>query len=73
MRQWCRDVLGPGLLKLGLITDAKSSAQIDMWAPHGTTHGIGIDVHDPLGQTFAVGSAFTVEPGLYIRPDQAPK
>jgi len=69
MRQVCRSAFGPGLLRLGLITDATSSQQIDMWFPHGPTHGIGVDVHDPLGQTFAVGNAFTIEPGLYIRQD----
>jgi Xaa-Pro aminopeptidase len=69
MRQVCRTAFGSGLARLGLITDASSNAQIDMWFPHGPTHGIGIDVHDPLGQTFAVGNAFTIEPGLYIRQD----
>lgn len=69
MRQVCRSVFGPGLLKLGLITDAASTAQIDMWFPHGPTHGIGVDVHDPLGPAFVSGNAFTIEPGLYIRSD----
>jgi Xaa-Pro aminopeptidase len=64
----CRAVFGPGLLKLGLITDATNSAQIGWWFPHGASHGIGYDVHDPL-QVLAVGSAFTIEPGLYIRQD----
>lgn len=64
----CRNVFGPGLLKLGLITDATSAAQIGWWFPHGASHGIGYDVHDPL-QLLAVGTAFTIEPGLYIRQD----
>jgi len=55
-----------GLLKLGLITDA---SQLSTWLPHGPVHGIGIDVHDPLGATFAAGSAFVIEPGLYFRED----
>lgn len=39
---------------------------------HGTGHGIGLDVHEPIlldtggGEVFA-GEAFTVEPGLYGR------
>jgi Xaa-Pro aminopeptidase len=65
-------VLGPGLLKLGLVTDPAAStgdsSQIAWWAPHSPTHGIGIDVHDPLG-ALDPGAAFVVEPGLYIRPD----
>ena len=35
-----------------------------------------MDVHDPLGQQLAAGSAFVIEPGLYIREavlDQLPK
>jgi Xaa-Pro aminopeptidase len=54
-----------GLLKLGLITDV---SQIGTWLPHGPIHGIGIDVHDPLG-TLVPGSAFVLEPGLYFRED----
>jgi Xaa-Pro aminopeptidase len=44
-----------------------------LFAIHGITHGIGLAVHDPLQayygeRTFAVGDAFTIEPGLYIAP-----
>ena len=43
--------------------------------PHGTSHWLGLDVHDPCpyrdrdGQpiTLAPGMVFTVEPGLYFR------
>jgi Xaa-Pro aminopeptidase len=67
-----RTVLGEGLLMLGLITDPAAakgeSAQIGFWFPHGPTHGIGIDVHDPLGR-LDPGAAFVIEPGVYIRPD----
>jgi Xaa-Pro aminopeptidase len=63
---------GEGLFKLGLITESAPGpardAQVGRWFPHGPTHGIGVDVHDPLG-AFAPGSAFTIEPGLYIRQD----
>jgi Xaa-Pro aminopeptidase len=69
--QACRAVFTEGLLKLGLITDSTpgpaQSAQVSRWATHGPTHGIGVDVHDPLGQTLVAGSAFVIEPGLYIR------
>ena len=78
--QACRSVFATGLLKLGLITEATpgsaQNAQVSRWFTHGPTHGIGIDVHDPLGQTLVVGSAFVIEPGLYIRQaalDELPK
>jgi Xaa-Pro aminopeptidase len=67
-----RGVLGPGLLELGLVTDPAAAKgegpQISWWAPHSPTHGIGVDVHDPL-LTLDPGAAFVVEPGLYFRPD----
>lgn len=36
--------------------------------PHAISHGLGIDVHDALGQTreFGAGMVLTVEPGIYI-------
>lgn len=78
--QACRLVFAQGLLKLGLITEAQpgdaQNAQVRRWFTHGPVHGIGIDVHDPLGQQLAVGSAFVIEPGLYIREavlEQLPK
>jgi len=60
-----RAACAQGLLKLGLITDA---SQVGTWLPHGPIHGIGIDVHDPLGN-LVPGSAFVIEPGLYFRED----
>ncbi|MCA9193727.1 MAG: aminopeptidase P family protein [Planctomycetales bacterium] len=40
--------------------------------PHGTGHGIGLEVHEPIllddnGGTILAGEALTVEPGLYSR------
>ena len=57
-----------GLLRLGLITDA-SGEQYRTWFTHGTSHYIGIDVHD-VGDNkrpLEAGMTFTIEPGLYIR------
>ena len=38
---------------------------------HGLGHGIGLNVHDPdqcsATGTIDVGSAFTLEPGIYVR------
>jgi Xaa-Pro aminopeptidase len=71
------EVLKEGMLKLGLITDA-ASQQYAMWYTHGTSHFIGLDVHDVGGRTDVLqpGMTFTIEPGLYIRQsvlDQLPR
>jgi Xaa-Pro aminopeptidase len=37
---------------------------------HGLGHGIGLEVHDPDQydrERIATGSAFTIEPGIYVR------
>jgi Xaa-Pro aminopeptidase len=41
------------------------------WMIHGISHGLGLAVHDPAqfyygDRKFAVGDAFTIEPGIYI-------
>jgi Xaa-Pro aminopeptidase len=68
-----REVFAVGLEQLGLVVPGSAglpvSAQVSLWFPHGPTHGIGIDVHDPLG-ALDPGAAFVIEPGLYIRPDR---
>lgn len=49
--------------------------QVWLYAPHGYGgHGIGLDVHDPAqyygrNGSFGIGDVFTVEPGIYIEPD----
>jgi Xaa-Pro aminopeptidase len=62
------EVLKAGLLTLGLIAD-QSGDQYRMWFTHGTSHYIGIDVHDvgPLTRPLQPGMAFVIEPGVYIR------
>jgi Xaa-Pro aminopeptidase len=68
-----RDVFAVGLEKIGLISSVAGALsrneQLSLWFPHGPVHGIGIDVHDPLG-ALDFGAAFVIEPGLYIRPDR---
>jgi len=65
------------LLKLGLIADT-SGQEYAMWFTHGTSHYIGLDVHDvgSRNEPLQAGMTFTIEPGLYIRQsvlDQLPK
>jgi len=49
--------------------------QIFLYAIHGFGgHGIGLDVHDPAqyygpNGRFGIGDVFTVEPGVYIDPE----
>ncbi|MNQ30489.1 Xaa-Pro aminopeptidase [compost metagenome] len=59
-----RNVITDGLLKLGIIKNKDESRK---YFPHGTSHHIGLDVHDPgLYNTFEVDMVLTVEPGIYI-------
>ena len=51
---------------------AKGCSQLSLYYNHGLGHGIGLEVHDPDPWRFqprklVPGSAFTIEPGLYIR------
>ncbi len=63
------EVIKDGLLKLGLITD-RNSDQYRIWFMHGTSHWLGMNVHDVGGgATFEPGMVFTNEPGIYIRLD----
>ncbi len=63
------EVIKDGLLKVGLITD-KNSNQHRVWFMHGTSHWLGMNVHDVGGGAkFEPGVVFTNEPGIYVRPD----
>jgi len=64
------EVIKDGLLKLGLITD-RNSNQYRIWFMHGTSHWLGMNVHDvgDYGTKLEPGMVFTNEPGIYIRPD----
>lgn len=76
--------IAEGLARLGLIDSPTATyacaeaggvcPQYRLFFMHGLGHGIGLDVHDPdaaigFGAPFAVGSAFTIEPGIYVRAD----
>ncbi len=59
-----------GLLKLGLITDPNTD-QYRNFFMHGTSHWLGLDVHD-VGERstpFQSGMVLTIEPGIYVRGD----
>ena len=63
------EVIKDGLLKLGLITD-RNSMQHRIWFMHGTSHWLGMNVHDVgMGAKIVPGVVFTNEPGIYVRPD----
>jgi Xaa-Pro aminopeptidase len=66
------DVIRDGLLRLGLITERNSLAQNRIWFMHGTSHWLGMNVHDVSvrgDDRLDTGMVFTVEPGIYVRPD----
>ena len=74
--------LSIGLIKLGFIKNTLSKVlkteSYKNFYMHNTGHWLGLDVHDPLdyadikGSTrLKAGMIFTVEPGLYIKPDKS--
>jgi len=65
-----QEVIKEGLFKLGLITD-KNSEQYRIWFMHGTSHWLGMNVHDVgnYASKLEPGMVFTNEPGIYVRPD----
>lgn len=58
-------VLGEGLLAMGMIRDA---SEVDKYYMHSVSHPIGIDVHDVslAGDVLQPGWVISNEPGLYI-------
>jgi Xaa-Pro aminopeptidase len=85
LSQTAARILADGLARLGLIESPTATydcrlpggnvqrcPQFFMYYMHGLGHGIGLNVHDPEAAyfgPFAVGSAFTLEPGIYVRSD----
>ena len=76
-------VLSAGLASIGLIEapgatydcgtveKPRACSQLSLFYMHGLGHGIGLAVHDPdqysATGVIGVGSAFTIEPGIYVR------
>lgn len=67
-----------GLLPVPADESLKASGQQHRrWMPHGTSHHLGLDVHDCaqarrdmyLDAKLEPGMVFTIEPGLYFRAD----
>ncbi len=58
------EVVTNGLLKLGII---KEASEARTYFPHGTSHYLGLDVHDKgTYGLFKPNTVITVEPGIYI-------
>ena len=71
------EIMTEQLLKIGLLdkTDVRNqkpdSPAYKKYFMHGTSHHLGLDVHDVgnVFRKFEQGMVFTVEPGIYIREE----
>ena len=62
--QAASEVVAKGLMKLGIIGSPEEARK---YFPHGTSHYLGLDVHDKgTYQPFKENTVITVEPGIYI-------
>mgnify|MGYP003640571677 FL=1 len=59
-----QEVVTKGLIDLGIIA---SESEVKTYFPHGTSHYLGLDVHDKgTYGPFQENTVITVEPGIYI-------
>ena len=79
----CQMVLAKGLADMGVLTISAEESMLPefglhkRWTLHGVSHYLGMDVHDCaaarkenyLDGVLREGMVLTVEPGLYIQPD----
>jgi Xaa-Pro aminopeptidase len=74
-----REMMEQELIKLGLIDAQEAKKQdreklplVSKYFMHGTSHHLGLDVHDvgPPNEPFREGMVFTIEPGIYIRDEK---
>jgi Xaa-Pro aminopeptidase len=58
------EIIQKRLMEIGVI---KNPMEANLYFMHGTSHYLGLDVHDPgLYGKLAPGNVITVEPGIYI-------
>lgn len=63
------ELVGLGLIDAEAAKNQSSNKElVKKYFMHGTSHHLGLDVHDvsPPGQEVMVGMVFTIEPGIYI-------
>ena len=67
-----RELVGLGLFSAKEAREqGPDKALVKKYFMHGTSHHLGLDVHDvsPPHEPFAEGMVFTIEPGIYIREE----
>jgi Xaa-Pro aminopeptidase len=72
-----QQILAKGLRELGVLATDFESGNHKRWTLHGVSHFLGMDVHDCaqarkenyIDGELREGMVLTVEPGLYIQPD----
>ncbi len=65
-----REIIREGLVELGLITEPDAPWQLNFYTIHGTSHYLGLDVHDVgsyRDRSLEPGMVLTIEPGIYFR------
>jgi Xaa-Pro aminopeptidase len=64
-QRWTDEIMQECLRSLELL---QSPDDYRRYFPHAISHGLGVDVHDSLGDydVFTAGMVVTVEPGVYI-------